>query len=43
MLKALPDSTDRTGIGFNRLGLQSLELQVFQMRLVVALEYGFSR
>jgi hypothetical protein len=43
MGKTLPDSADGAGISLDGLGLQSLELQVFQMQLVVLIEHCLGR
>jgi len=37
-VKALADAADGTGVGVDGLGLKALELEMFQMGLVVALE-----
>ena len=36
VIEALADAADRAGVGINGLGLHPLEIQVLEMRLVVA-------
>ena len=42
IIEILTDAADGAGIGFYRLGLEALELEMLEMRLIIALEICYA-